>query len=364
MYLSLLTSIWFLIVENPNTWVLLLSLALLFTFLQTLRSFFPVNNVLNNFLLPLQWGISFIIQIIDGTFIPQIYFFIILVEIAYTFPLKISIPSAFFCFFGFASGIYIHYEQPPLEEISYVLPRSIEYALFFGISYMTKKVTTQQQLLEDAYEKLKQSYLQAEEKILIDERIRLSREIHDTIGHTLTTSFIGIETGKKLISAHKYTEAVNKLEQVKQHLKTSIEQVRKSVKTLHNQHSFIDFKDSLQELIKETSKHANVVIHAHITKLPKMKPQQELTLYRALQEGLTNGIRHGKSSEFHFWLEHREEKVHFVLQDNGTMPINWKNGFGLRSMEERVMLLDGHMNVSRTVEGGCRLSFTMPLHKK
>lgn len=283
MYFSLLVPMLFLKTGNPDIWTELLALALVYSALQVIRHhLYSINfsSWPNLLMLLIQWGIAFAIQIIDGSFIPQIYFFIILAEAAYKTSVKFSVPFALFCYLGFVYGIYLHYNQPPFEEIRFVIPRILEYGLIFGFSYVTQKANLQKEQLNHAYETLKRNQQHLEEKTLMEERVRLSREIHDTIGHTLTTALVGMETGKQLMLHRKTDEAIDKLDLAREQVKNSLENVRKSVKTLHKQQSFIHFEKSLQALIEETRTHTDVIIDANISKLPPMNAQQEITLYQ------------------------------------------------------------------------------------
>lgn len=312
------------------------------------------------------WLLTFGVQAIDGGFVPQVYFFILLVEVAYKKKKSFSIFFTILCYFGFVFGVYIQYGRPPFEEIGFVIPRALEYLLIHGFSTVTRKADMQKEQLNHAYTRLQEINQQLEEKVLLEERMRLSREIHDVIGHTLTTALIGMEAGKQLILHNKLTEAVDKLDQVKEQVKLSQDNVRKSIHTLYTQQqTLMDLYKSIQALIENTRKQTEIDIQAEIGELPPLSDQQKLTLYRALQEGLTNGIRHGNSTSFRFKLKVEQQCIHFCLEDNGIMSEHWKFGFGLTSMNERVRTLGGVLKVDKSQKGGCKLVIELPLiHNK
>jgi len=365
LYLSLLITFVFLYMQNPADRLLVTTLASAFTLLQIVRYRILEMSLLRwpgLLLFLLQWVIVFVLQIIDGTFIPQIYFFIMITEAALRAPIRFSGPFTILCYLGFALGVYFHFGMPPFGEVSFVLPRMMEYGMNFAFCYTARMLNDQKEELNRAHDKLKAAHLQLEEKTLMEERMRISRDIHDLIGHTLTTALVGMEAGKQLALHQRTEQAVAKLEQARTHVLESLQQVRKSVHTLYEQKSFIRFKESLLELIDRTEQVAGVrVLHAIEGDLPPMSAQQEITVYRALQEGLTNGIRHGRSSEFRFALRAEDGNVQFELTDNGTMPKKWKLGFGLSAMRERVVKLGGQFGVD-AVDGGCRLRIRLPLH--
>lgn len=72
-----------------------------------------------------------------------------------------------------------------------------------------------------------------------------------------------------------------------------------------------------------------------------MTAAHQRTILQALKEGLTNGIKHGKSKHFRFHLEQRDHHVRFRLRNDGIRYESGKYGFGMQSMNERVMLLGG-----------------------
>jgi signal transduction histidine kinase len=88
----------------------------------------------------------------------------------------------------------------------------------------------------------------------------------------------------------------------------------------------------------------------------------EITIYRALQEGLTNGIRHGSSTVFQFSLTHQGEYIQFTLSDNGKPPFQIVPGFGLNAMKERVEDVGGKLRISsKDLASGVTLEITIPL---
>jgi signal transduction histidine kinase len=88
----------------------------------------------------------------------------------------------------------------------------------------------------------------------------------------------------------------------------------------------------------------------------------ELTIYRALQEGITNGIRHGASNQFQFSFTQQSGLIQFVLSDQGTPPLQLVEGFGLKSMRERVEDVGGQLSISSGGSArGITLAITIPI---
>jgi signal transduction histidine kinase len=88
----------------------------------------------------------------------------------------------------------------------------------------------------------------------------------------------------------------------------------------------------------------------------------ELTLYRAVQEGLTNVRKHARASRVDLTLDYQNaEQVCLTIQDNGIGSQDTNNGgFGLLGVRERVKLLGGEMAMETTPGAGFKLMVTLP----
>ncbi|WP_258358985.1 AAA family ATPase [Moorella sulfitireducens] len=197
------------------------------------------------------------------------------------------------------------------------------------------------------------------EKSRLEERNRIAREIHDTVGHTLTSVLVQIEAGKRLLQ--KDASLVEpKLEQCQEQLRKGLDDIRRSLRLLRGSGVTGGVPD-LETLIRDVVKNTGVTIDYRIDPLPQLDPVRRYVLYRALQEGLTNGIRHGGSRSFYFSLTEENGTARFLLQDYGKGAEEIHPGFGLTSMRERVKELEGEMSISARPGAGCRLEIILPL---
>jgi glucose-6-phosphate-specific signal transduction histidine kinase len=85
------------------------------------------------------------------------------------------------------------------------------------------------------------------------------------------------------------------------------------------------------------------------------------SLYRIVQESLTNAIRHGKATEvrLQFWIH--EETLKISIHDNGIGAQEITKGIGLTGMEERMSELGGSIKAGNAAEGGFTLNLSIPL---
>ena len=176
------------------------------------------------------------------------------------------------------------------------------------------------------------------------ERNRLAREIHDTLGHSLTGIITGIEACIMLMDiAPEATK--EQLRAIADVARTGINDVRHSVKALHaDALESMELEDALQKLIDSTIRSTGVKISMRITTdLSHFNQDEDDVIYRVVQESITNAIRHGKASEIYITIDRRDGDLHIIISDNGVGCDSVTEGFGLHHMKERLEMLGGHM---------------------
>ncbi|MFL0250197.1 sensor histidine kinase [Clostridium neuense] len=214
--------------------------------------------------------------------------------------------------------------------------------------------------LEASFEKIREAYRKNEDYIVMDTKNRLAREIHDTVGHTLTTALVEMEASKVLMEEDK-KEASNKLTSALEQVRKGLRQVRTSVRALDK--SQINYYNEVIELIKNTILHTNVIIRYDIDDFNGEKEIVKRCIFRALQEGISNGIRHGAATAFLFKLKYDKELLRFSLENNGKGLSNFKKGFGLTAMEERVKEANGSLDIFTDIDEGFNIYINFEVDK-
>lgn len=232
--------------------------------------------------------------------------------------------------------------------------------LYTGIQYLKENL---EQQVEERTRSLERSMRETSaalaEASVYEERNRIAQEIHDIVGHTLTSTILQIEAGKRLL--YKDMQGgVQRLNEAQDLVRHSLNEIRGSVHML-KEDKYADLANMLHELIRDTERNTGVIIHAAIHDLPEwLSTAYKKTIYHALQEGLTNGIRHGGSKEFHFSLMPVGDRLEFRLQDYGIGARMIVMGFGLKAMRERVEQLGGNLSVDSRPGQGCMLRIDLP----
>ncbi len=217
--------------------------------------------------------------------------------------------------------------------------------------------------LREANHRLAEYAAQVEELATMRERNRVAREIHDNLGHYLTVVNVQIEAAKTVMESQpdKAQDALQKAQNLTQEglaaVRRSVSALRES--PLENQ----TLADALRGLAQELNE-AGLVTEITIEGTPLNRdPKVELTLYRAVQEGMTNVRKHARASRVNIWLSYTAEQTTLRVQDNGIgadLSDEHNSRFGLIGIQERVQLLNGRMEIQTAPQKGFQFSITLP----
>ncbi len=243
--------------------------------------------------------------------------------------------------------------------------------LFFGVfAYALRQAelarAESQRLLhelQDAHRQLQEYAARAEELAISEERNRLAREMHDTLGHRLTVAAVQLEAVEKLMRTEP-DRAAPMLATVKEQIRAALSELRQTVATLREPlESDLPLETSLPRLTAEFERATGLTVHLDLPEPPlPLSPAQRLTLYRAVQEGLTNVHRHARARTVWIHLTIEGGRLRLILRDDGRGPQPaTARGFGLRGLHERAAQLSGEMRFGPAPEGGSRLEVSLPL---
>jgi signal transduction histidine kinase len=243
--------------------------------------------------------------------------------------------------------------------------------LMFGLSLflVSRLVTTliaerrTQEKLTQAHDQLRQYSLQIEELAAVQERNRIAREIHDSLGHALTTLNVQIQTVLKLW-AHNPDEAHAFLEQAQQLGTKAMREVRQSVSTLRaDERDEPPLQESIATLLHEFRQSTGISVDSSIHLTTSLLPEVTRTLYRLIQEGLTNICKHAQATAVRLDLKAEVDNVYLAIADNGRgfSYDQITSGYGLQGIRERVAALNGDFHLDTAPGHGCKIEIGLPL---
>lgn len=224
---------------------------------------------------------------------------------------------------------------------------------------------TQQVLdeLQDAHRQLQTYAAQVEELAVAEERNRLSREVHDTLGHRLTVSIVQLEGAERLV-ARQPDRATEKIVTVRQQLDEGLGELRRTVAMLRApSETDLALPKVLIQLAKEFEEATQLSIQVAVPdSLPRLSDGYRLALHRVAQEALTNIQRHAQAEHAFMSLQLSSTAITLQIQDDGIGISNDAEvkGFGLRGIHERAAQLGGDVQVTAVSPQGTTLIFRLP----
>lgn len=320
-------------------------------------AYFTIQTVLGGVIVFLGRGASFNALIL----LPLVGHSVMLLSTRWTYGVNFTIT----CVFILSTGLGTQW-----SGIGDALPGFLAgqiFILFFtqmAVNEERTRMEVEQLLAElgDANRRLREYAIQVEDLTLTKERNRMAREIHDGLGHYLTTIHIQIQAALAVMSNNP-KQARETLSLAQRQAQEALVDVRKSVAELRTgPDDGLPLQDKIGRLV-EAIRPAGIKSEFKIAGTPRsVTPQTELTLYRTAQEGLNNVRKH--SCAEHAWVQldfQTAGRIELSIRDDGAgCEENPEGGFGLIGIRERVHLLDGQVKITSARGQGFVLEIEVP----
>ena len=271
----------------------------------------------------------------------------------------------------FVVGAVYSYINQSFESLLYVplslSPAVVFVAIFSRIALREQHGRVQVEKLaielQEANQKLSEYAAKVEEMVIIQERNRMAREIHDSLGHYLTV--VNVQIGAaRAIMAKNPAKAEDALQKAQKLTQEGLTEVRHSVAALRAPEQDRPLQDRLQDLIAEAQASGITTTLSVVGDPQSLSPRLDLTLYRAMQEALTNVRKHAEATHTAVVLDYTDpQQVVLIVRDNGRGAEITDSGFGLLGMRERVNLLRGQMDIETKPDDGLTLTVTLPTNE-
>lgn len=211
--------------------------------------------------------------------------------------------------------------------------------------------------LESAKARLIDYSNQVEKVAQLEERNRISRELHDSIGHSLTGVLMQVDACIQIMSVNS-EKGMELLNSIYKNISCSIETVRQTVRKLRP----IGYRtnlEALKELVYKFKIETGVNIEFKINgEVFELYAAVETVIYRNVQEAITNAVRHSQCKNINIKLLYSEHYVEVFISDDGVGTTALKKGFGIKGIEERTSLIGG--TVSFSGNKGFHIHITIP----
>ncbi|MEL6223242.1 MAG: sensor histidine kinase [Cyanobacteria bacterium J06627_8] len=190
------------------------------------------------------------------------------------------------------------------------------------------------------------------------ERNRIARDIHDSLGHTLTSLDVQLELAQRL-----YERSPDRVQQPLDICKTlasqALQEVRRSVATLR--HESFDLNQALLNLVASFNSMPSITVESKVD-LPPLPLKTSHQLYCIVKEGLENIRRHSHATHVRLEGQAIADTIELTISDNGvgfdrSQP---PAGFGLRGIYERAQLISGQVTIDSAPTHGTTIRIQVP----
>ena len=290
----------------------------------------------------------------------------------YLFLLPLMIDTSFFIdkYYKYALfsvftlvGIYLslNLNQP----ITYVIEAILTYLILILLCIYINKESIQKSKYLKTNEELKiskdaliknnenlEDYASSVEHLaVLKERNRISREIHDSVGHAMSTTIIQLGAIETLLKDNP--EVTDLVSDLKDFVKSNFQDVRQAVNNLKpNEYENYQSLFKIKEVVENFNKITDCTVKLTVSKNTwSLNDTQLQALYRVVQESLSNSYRHGKSTEINIFLLFNKNDLITTIADNGKGCKTIKKGNGINGISERIYELNGSVNFESSSKG-------------
>lgn len=221
----------------------------------------------------------------------------------------------------------------------------VNLAMFHYQSLHKREIEIQKKndALLDEYRKMKRQLVTEEEQARQDERMLIGHEIHDSVGHKLTALIMQLE----VFRLHADDKDKEKIENIQELAQQSLEETRRAVKSFKQQE--VGGLQGVIRLIRKLEMKSFMKINftvKHGAFAAPLTGEQSFAIYRAVQEALTNIMKHSSTREAHVMFESPGGSIfRFEVTNLMTSNTYFQEGFGLKAMRDRLEKVGGSLEI-------------------
>lgn len=195
--------------------------------------------------------------------------------------------------------------------------------------------------------KLLTHYAAEIEKItLLEERNRMSKELHDTLGHSFISLIMSLDASIALMD-RKPDEVKDRLIRLRTLAEQNLDDMRNIVHEMGEENGESTFMQQVEALMVSFQEHTGTVLTLKLLGAEQpMRFEVRQVILRVIQESFTNALKHGKATQLHLEFRFAESMLQLSIQNNGKPIDKLEYGFGLTTMKHRVEQLGGSLFVS------------------
>ncbi len=182
------------------------------------------------------------------------------------------------------------------------------------------------------------------------ERQRVAQQIHDGIGHYLSSAIVQLEVAMQE-GSREPRPADDNVRRARELVADGMAEVRNAVGALRKDSSS-SFQAALEDLVQASEEAGIEVVWASRGKPRRLRPEVAWAVYSTLQEALTNVRKHARARRVDAMLDYADDAVELVVTDDGVGGGEFEPGTGLRGIEERAAEFGGTARFDAPADGG------------
>src|SRR5699024_5728512 len=257
-----------------------------------------------------------------------------------------------------------------LERRLLSLDRTIERA-----ERLTSKVSVILKYLNDDFQQINEMIEEAKEKQEFglkiieaqeEERLKLSREIHDGPAQMLANILLRSELVDRTFRSGDVDGVISKIKSVRKMIRSSLYEVRRNIYDLRTMAlDDLGLIPKIKKYVATVAEYNEIDIEfSPLGNENRLKQKYEVALFRMMQEALQNAIKHAEASFIKVKLEITNTNAILVVKDDGKgfdASVKKDKSFGLIGMKERVEMLEGTLTVNTAPGQGTTIIIKIPL---
>lgn len=216
------------------------------------------------------------------------------------------------------------------------------------------------QELQLAHDEIQEAAVNTMQMAVLQERTRIAREMHDALGHSLTSLIVQLHALQYMLRGDP-SHAEKAVKDMLGVAKQSLDEIRNSVHTLAIDSSSVGLTP-LRAFLSQTANNTGLSIDFQADE--DIHPGKEgiIALYRILQEAVTNTLRHSDATYMQVKMYVENGNLYLTIWDNGkiTPQDSFEPGFGLKGMQERAKNFHGTLSYYVREPNGFQIELCVP----
>lgn len=207
-----------------------------------------------------------------------------------------------------------------------------------------------------------------QETLILEERQRLARELHDSVSQSLYGLVLSADVGNKLLKLKAYKKLAGTLKDIGDEALQSLKEMRLMLFELRPLSlEAVGLAGALELRLSTVEERAGMDTSLEVSGKEYLPKDLDLEIYRIASEALNNSLKHARASAVRVSLSASPDQVELVIVDDGTgfnASQRRAGGIGLSSMQERSHQINGHLTIDSIPDAGTRVYLVVPLQQE